>query len=89
VSICTDLSDWLPQAVNEDQPRFTAQLESDETEAGSTSLGNDLTTLDTNLQEINGLALFPSPPGVYPPTGLGALQNDCSAYGVTVSLPGS
>jgi hypothetical protein len=75
--------------MNENQPRFTAQMQSDENTAGNTSLGTDLQTLDANLQALNGVALFPSPPGYSPPTGLSALHQDCTAYGVNVPLPGS
>lgn len=88
-SICNDLNAWLIQAMNEDQPRFTAKMESGQTEAGNTSLGTDLQTLDINLHTLNGAALFPSPPGYSPATGLGVLQQDCTAYGVNVHQPGS
>ncbi len=70
-SICNDINAWLSPAMNENQPRFTIQMQSDETQADTTSLGLDLGTLDTNLQQLNGAALFPSPPGYSPPTGLG------------------
>jgi len=88
-SICHDLDVWLVQAWNEDQPRFTANMESGETEAGDTSLGTDLRTLDANLQTLNSNALMPSPPGCSPATGVGALQQDCTAYGINVHEPGS
>jgi hypothetical protein len=64
-------------------------MESNQTEAGNTNLGTDLETLNANLQSLNGAALFPSPPGYSPATGLGALQQDCTAYGVNVHQPGS
>jgi hypothetical protein len=89
-SICTDLKAWLPGAFNQDQPRFNAQLEADETRTQGTSLGTDLSNLDSNLQSLNGAAFFPSPPGYTgTPTGLGSLQQDCAAYGVNIPSPGS
>jgi hypothetical protein len=91
VSICTNLNDWLLVAVNQDRPRFGAQMHADETEAAGTVLGTDLENLDTNLQEVNGLALVPQPPGYTgsPPLGLGPLQTDCAQFAVTVTLPGT
>ncbi len=38
-SICGDITAWIPQADNQDTPRFSAQLETDESEAANTSLG--------------------------------------------------
>ena len=64
-------------------------MASDETMAGNTSLGTDLQTLDANLQTLNSNALMPSPPGYSPATGVGALQQDCTAYGINVHEPGS
>jgi hypothetical protein len=87
--ICNDFKAWLPGAFNQRMPRFNAQLESDETEAGDTPLGTDLLNFDSNLQDLNGSAFFPSPPGYAgTPTGIGALQQDCATYGVTFKLPG-
>jgi hypothetical protein len=83
-SICTDLNTWLARAWNQDMPRFSAQLQADESEAGSTPLGNDLQDLDSNLQTLNSDALLPSPPGYSPPTGLAALHTDCAAYDVNI-----
>jgi hypothetical protein len=89
-TICTDLNDWLPVAVKEDQPRFTPTLTADQAEAAGTPLGNALATLSANLQQVNGLAFEPSPPGYTgTPLGLGALQRGCAGYGVTVTLPGA
>ncbi|SRR6266568_2385798 len=90
-AICNDLKAWLPGAFNQDMPRFNAQLESDESEAAGTPLGTDLSNLDSNLQQLNSVAFFPSPPGYTagPPTGIGALQQDCAAYGVNIKLPSS
>jgi hypothetical protein len=79
---------WLVRAWNEGQPRFTGKMGLDETEAGNSNLGTDLQTLDANLQTLNSAALMPSPPGFSPATGLGALQQDCTAYGVNVHEPG-
>jgi hypothetical protein len=87
-SICNDLNSWLVQAWNQGAPRFSATMTADETNAGNSSLGTDLQTLDSNLQSLNSLALQPSPPGYSPPTGLGALQQDCAAYGVAIRQPG-
>jgi hypothetical protein len=88
-SICNDLNSWLVQAWNQGAPRFSATMTADESNAGSSNLGTDLQTLDSNLQSLNSAALMPSPPGYSPPTGLGALQQDCTAYGVAVRQPGS
>ena len=79
--ICNDLSAWLPAAFSENQPRFTAQMRADEKEAGNTVLGTGLSILAANLQMVNGQAFFP-------PDGLGGLQRDCAAYGISISLPG-
>ena len=90
-SICNDLKAWLPGAFNQDQPRFNAKLDADETEAQGTPLGTDLSNLDSNLQSMNGVAFEPSPPGYTagPPTGLGPLQQDCAAYGVNIPTSAS
>lgn len=85
--ICEDLTGWLSTAENADRPRFSILLERDEKTAGATRLGQDLQILDGNLQQLNGVALLPSPPGYSPPTGLGALKADCGAYGVSIKLP--
>jgi hypothetical protein len=89
--ICSDLNTWLAVAYNEDMPRFSAQMEADESqaEAANTALGSDLAILDSNLQSLNSVAFEPSPPGYSPPTGISALQQDCSDYGVNVQLPSS
>ena len=88
-TICDDLKAWLPGAFNQDMPRFNAQLQSDESEAAGTPLGTDLSNLDSNLQQLNSDAFFPSPPGYTagPPTGIGPLQQDCAAYAVKIKLP--
>jgi hypothetical protein len=83
--ICRDLNAWLTGALQQKQPRFTSQMESDETEAGYSALGNDLMTLDWNLINFNSGAFKNTPPNYYPVTGLAALQHDCAGYGVTVS----
>lgn len=87
---CNDLNAWLPGAMNVTQPRFNDALTADENAAQGTQLGDDLTTLDNNLQDLNGLALMPNPPGYAgPPTGLAGLQQDCADYGVSIKMPGS
>jgi hypothetical protein len=82
--ICKDLNGWLTGAWQQKEPRFTSQMDSDETEAGYTALGNDLMTLDWNLINFNSGALQNSQPNYYPVTGLAALQRDCAGYGVTL-----
>jgi hypothetical protein len=82
--ICDDLNAWLAGAWSQSKPRFSSQMESDETDAGYTALGNDLMTLDWSLINDNAGALKASPPNHYPVTGLAALQHDCSGYGVTL-----
>ncbi len=62
-------------------------MESDETEAGYSVLGSDLTMLDWNLINFNSDALQNSPPDYYPVTGLAALQHDCAGYGVSIKTP--
>jgi hypothetical protein len=86
VSICSNLGDWLLAAASQGQPRFTAQMNGDETEAAGTPLGDDLATLDANLQAYNSLALVPDPSAG---TGLDALQADCAQFGIPVTLPGT
>jgi hypothetical protein len=83
--ICNDLNGWLAGAWQQKEPRFTSQMDSDETEAGYTALGNDLMTLDWNLINFNSDALKNTPPDYYPVTGLAALQGDCARYGVTLN----
>jgi hypothetical protein len=80
--ICRDLNGWLTGAWSQAKPRFTNQMDFDESEAGYTALGNDLMTLDWNLVNSNSAALQNSLPNHYPVTGLTALQNDCAGYGV-------
>ncbi len=86
--ICMDLNTWIPGAENQDQPRFNATLETDETEAVSagSQLGNDLQTEDSDLREDNSLAMMT---GVINnesgTTNTAALSNDCAAYGVTLA----
>lgn len=43
--ICQDLAKWIPQADNGTTPRFTDQLETDETDASGSQLGDNMTTL--------------------------------------------
>ncbi len=87
IKICDDLNAWLAVAWHETQPRFSSQMESDQTEAGYSALGNDLMTLDWNLVNFNSGAFKDSPPGYYPVTGLAALQHDCAGYGVRIEVP--
>ncbi len=82
--ICRDLNAWLAGAWPESKPRFSFQMESDESEAGYSVLGSDLLELDSNLLNLNAGALRKSRPDYYPVTGLGALQHDCAGYGVSV-----
>jgi len=84
--ICNDLNEWLAGAWHQTRPRFTAQMESDETDAGYGALGTDLMTLDWNLVNFNSGALRNSKPNHYPVTGLTALQHDCAGYGVGVTV---
>jgi len=81
--ICNDLTNWAVAASNDDQPRFDAQMTADKNEAGGTSLGDDLSELDSDLQTENAVALEAAPPGSGNLTDLAALQTDCAAYGVT------
>ena len=94
VSICQDLKSWLAAGMNQDTPRFSAQLESDETEASNANsqLGTDLTGLDEALQSSNSLALDPwtgggGAIGLSPSNGQ-FLAYDCSQVGVTVPFEG-
>lgn len=82
--ICRDLNGWLTGAWRQAKPRFTNQMDFDESSAGYTALGNDLMTLDWNLVNFKAGALKNSPPNYYPVTGLTALQHDCAGYGVTL-----
>ena len=67
-------------------PRFSTQLEADESEAGNTPLGQDMTTLDNALQSENSLALISNN---YVVTGssdpITGLLQDCQSYGVTLN----
>jgi hypothetical protein len=83
--ICRDLNAWLTGAWRQAKPRFTNQMDFDESSAGYTALGNDLMTLDWNLVNFNAGALKNSPPNYYPVTGLTALQHDCASYRVTIN----
>lgn len=87
-TICNDLNAWIPQADNQDQPRFSSTLEADETLAtnDNSTLGNDLSTEDSDLQQDNSLALITGP--IYNQEGVSnttALSSDCAAYGVTLN----
>ena len=85
-SICQDIAAWIPQANNADEPRFSAQLESDESEAGNAPLGQDMATLDTDLQTENSLALNSANYEVTgEPDPITALSQDCNGYGVTLN----
>ena len=83
--ICTDLAHWADSSAvnNADSPVFNQVLTSDETEAQGTALGNDLVTLDNDLQTEYSAALFPGPPGY--PTDRSTLGQDCATYGVTIN----
>src|SRR5262249_3496645 len=85
-AICNDVNAWLNVAYNEYTPRFNATLSADETEAGSTKLGTDLSNFDNELQSINSDALLNGPPGQ--PLAIQAVAADCNAYGVTIRTPG-
>ena len=86
-SICNDLNAWWKVAYNEDMPRFDATMDADEQQAQGTQLGDDLSTLDNDLQSENSAALDPGPPG--DPQDMQIIEQDCTAYGVTVSQPGN
>lgn len=81
--ICKDLLAWSNVAYNEDMPRFSQTLTSDEATAGDSQLGQDMTTMDNDLPNINSLAFEPGPPGM--PSDGQALAYDCQQYGVTIS----
>jgi hypothetical protein len=81
--ICGDLQTWLDQAWNQDTPRFDDTMTTAESEAGTSQLGSDLSTLDADLQTSNSEPLLPGPPG--DPSDLQLLQGDCKSYGVTVT----
>jgi len=86
--ICNDLNSWIPQALNQDMPRFNGALTADENLAvnDNSTLGNDLLTEDSDLQADNGLALIPGV--IYNQEGVSnttALSSDCSGYGVTLN----
>lgn len=76
---------WLKKAENQDMPRFSSVMETDETEAQGTQLGDDLQTLDDDLQTLNSVALLPQVPGQ--PSDVQVLQTDCQGYGVAVKDP--
>ena len=80
-SICRDLNSWARIANNQYTPRFSAQLESDESAAAGSQLGSDLASFDGDLQTENSVALEPGPPGDEQSVQL--VESDCSAYGVT------
>jgi hypothetical protein len=85
-SVCQDIATWIPQADNQDMPRFSTQLETDESEAGNTPLGQDMTTLDDNLQSENGNALISNNYVVTgSPDPITGLSQDCNGYGVTLN----
>jgi len=83
--ICKDLAQWADSSAvsNAGSPVFNQALTSDETEAQGTALGNDLVTLDNDLQTEHMAALLPGPPGVA--TDRSALGQDCATYGVTIN----
>jgi hypothetical protein len=83
--ICRDLNGWLTGAWSQAKPRFTNQMQFDESNAGYSALGNDLMTLDWNLVNFSSGALKNSLPNHYPVTGLTALQHDCAGYSVTIN----
>ena len=81
-SICQDLLAWSKVAANEDQPRFTSTLINDVNEAGTTQLGNDMTTMENDLVSENSLVLEPGPPGM--PSDAQMVDYDCQVYGVNI-----
>ena len=82
--ICQDLAAWSQVAQNEDQPRFTQTLTNDTTTAGDSQLGQDMTSMENDLQSENSLVLEPGPPGS--PSDAQILAQDCSQYGVPIPL---
>ena len=78
--ICTDLNSWAARAASQRMPRFSAAMQADESEAGGSQLGSDLSVLDGDLQTENSAALLPGPPGY--PTDESALKADCRVFGV-------
>jgi hypothetical protein len=82
--ICNDLLAWSKVAYNEDMPRFTQALVNDtnEAEAADSQLGSDMGSLETDLTQINSLALEPGPPGQ--PSDAQAVDYDCQQYGVNI-----
>jgi hypothetical protein len=87
-STCNDIAAWIPQARNEDTPRFTSQLEADESQAqaAGAQLGQDMSTLDNSLQVENGNALLSVNYQVTgQPDPISGLSQDCQAYGVTLN----
>lgn len=81
-AICRDLLSWSKQAANEDQPRFTSTLIDDANEAGTTQLGNDMTSMENDLVSENSLVLEPGPPGM--PSDAQMVDFDCQIYGVNI-----
>jgi hypothetical protein len=84
--ICGDLLAWSKVATNEDMPRFTQTLVNDVGEAGNSQLGTDMSSLESDLTQINSLALEPGPPGQ--PSSAQAVDYDCQHYGVSIPLWG-
>jgi hypothetical protein len=85
--VCQDIQAWIPQANSQDMPRVNATLSADEVIAQGTSLGDDLVSLDQDLQSENSAALMPGPPG--DPQDTQNLSQDCQAYGVTLNWQAS
>jgi hypothetical protein len=80
-SICNNLNAWARTANNQDTPRASSQLASDESAAAGSQLGSDLASFDESLQAENSVALEPGPPG--DPQPVQSVESDCAAYGVT------
>lgn len=81
--ICQDIQAWILGADNQDMPRFSTTLQTDEAQARGMALGYDMTSLDNDLQSENTDALLPTPPGQ--PSDISSLSQDCNAYGVTLN----
>ena len=82
--ICNDLLVWSKVAYTEDMPRFTQTLVNDtnDAEAANSQLGADMGSLESDLTQINSLALEPGPPGQ--PSDAQAVDYDCQQYGMNI-----
>jgi hypothetical protein len=78
-NICNTLNTWAKHQGNVYTPRLPAVLILDaQTIASGTNLGTDLESFESELQQLNSVALLP----VNDPAE-GSLENDCLEYGVT------